>query len=192
MDSFFGTSAAELEDLIGAVQADRSNDSAAMSELLRRFESLALKIGRSLSSDCHTREDLANAARWGLVLAVRAHTPSTVGFAAYARRYMWGEARRRQRVPRLTEIPVDISTLVAVGAAHESPDYTVDSPWGFGQVAVAVLDQPAGRQQLLRERYVNDLTQQDMAVRRGISVSAVNQQLRVTFACIRQHLATAA
>src|SRR5215217_4806042 len=84
-----------LEILVSEAQADPSNDSTAMNDLLGRFERLAQKIGQSVAFTGHVRDDAINAARWGLVQAVRAHKPGTSGFPTFAKLYMRGEASRR-------------------------------------------------------------------------------------------------
>jgi DNA-directed RNA polymerase specialized sigma24 family protein len=93
---------APLADLILEAQADSSNDSIAMTEMIKRYEPLARSVVAAIKPNENDREDLLNAARLGVVRAVRKHDGRTTGFASYLRRYMRGEALRAvERVKRV-------------------------------------------------------------------------------------------
>lgn len=162
---------ASQEDLIAAAQADPSNDSEAMTGLLRRFELLALKIGRGTAFTRDTQEDAANAARWGLVLAVRAHKPGTPGFPVFAQLYMRGEASRRSRaLIDVRTTPTD--DLKVLDVVPEVPH--AEPPLDFGSaISVLTLDQ----RNLAVRRYVDDEPLMEIAVDLGVTVSAVSQRL---------------
>jgi RNA polymerase sigma factor (sigma-70 family) len=164
-------SEASLEDLITAAQADPSNDSGAMKELLARFEPLAHKIGRGTAFTRDTRDDAINAARWGLVLAVRAHKAGTAGFPAFAKLYMRGEATRRSRAlvdPRCTPT----ADLAALDTARDISERGETLEFG----ATVSLLAPAQRELVVR-RYVDDEPLLQIASDLGVTVSAVSQRL---------------
>ena len=61
-----------LDYLIRAAQSSDLDDTAAMNEIIRRFEALARKLAWSTTGIQHLHDDLINAARSALVTAVGA------------------------------------------------------------------------------------------------------------------------
>jgi RNA polymerase sigma factor (sigma-70 family) len=185
-------SALDIDALVASAQAEPLDDSSAMEEVVRRFEPLARKIASGMTRSVRDQEDAANAARWGVVLAVRAHTPGRRGFPSYARRYMHGEASRRlaqvvcQDLPSTNSLEMDLAHRNGVAVEI---DYV---GWGHGQVADVVACLTPRRQNLLVERFVLDRSQAEIAAARGVSVSAVNQQLKTALAHMRTRLDSAA
>src|SRR6185437_16706214 len=94
MGDFFSLSDPSLDDLIRAAQADPTDNSAAMAEILDRFAGMIAAAANSVTAEWNDRQDAAQGARLGLVKAVRKHTVGTAGFITYARRYMRSEAVR--------------------------------------------------------------------------------------------------
>jgi RNA polymerase sigma factor (sigma-70 family) len=163
-----------LDDLLAEAQRYENNDSSAMNEILSRFEPLARKIGSRMAITSQTREDATNAARWGLVQAVRAHKPGRNGFPAFAKLYMRGEASRRLRAivdphstPTSKPFELDISD-------HEAGHAETDASLEF-EAAISVLT-PSQRALAIR-RYFDDKSLPQIAAERGITVSAVSQRL---------------
>ncbi len=67
MGSFVGdVQSVDLVDLISRAQKDPSDNSVAMNKIIRRFDRLAVKIGRQLTPDWMLQDDLTNEARMGL------------------------------------------------------------------------------------------------------------------------------
>jgi DNA-directed RNA polymerase specialized sigma subunit len=184
----------ELQSLIAAAKAASADDSAAMNQIIRRFEKLAFKIAARLTDDHFLREDLANAALHALVRAVRNHDGRPHGFATFAVKYMHGAALREQR--RLTatnhaELAFTDSHEVAThGHAGQFETAVVERlvPWGDGPVGLAVIHLTPAQQRLLGMRYQLDMPLADIADGAGTSVSAVSQRLST----IHRQLARAA
>lgn len=165
--------------LVAEAQADPRDDSPAMNEVVRRFQSLATKTARSLSDCPHLRQDLANAALLGVVKATRRHTIGTNGFVAFVTRYMTGAALRERRA-WLGSTPVDAvsdESLEAAMPPAPSVEETADlgDPWDATYDAVASLSER--QQRLVALRYVEDLPLAEIAQIDGTSVSAVSQRL---------------
>jgi DNA-directed RNA polymerase specialized sigma24 family protein len=166
---------ATLEDLVEAAKAELPIDNVAMNEIVRRFEPKALALASFLTSDYHLQQDVANAARYGVVLAVRAHRSGTLGVAAYIATTMRGEAHRaigRNTEPRETVKPgdspvwtdsrnvIDESTLVDTDLGLITRDLTVE------------------QRVLVLKRYIIGVSVSDIAMDAGTSVSAISQRFK--------------
>ena len=183
MGSFYDWSLeASTEELVAAAQADTSNNSVAMNEIVRRFDGRAVGLAAFVASDYHLRQDIANAARWGVVMAVRAHTPGTPGFASYVVRTMRGEAYRA--VARNTaENEKAYADDAAVWQRQEAPEAlsVVDT-----DLDLLTVDLSIEQRELVRERYIEQAGVGEIAAVRGTSVSAVSQRFK-TIHKIVQH-----
>lgn len=184
--SHFRRQHAPLEQLLAEAKSTDGDDSAAMNEIVRRFDPLARRISRRLTSSPPLREDIENAARLALVRAVRRHDPSAFGFPAYAKLFMRGAARReheRWLPPKMVDgTRVDVvtkgdvsapSNTVRTGCAPEADMHG----WGDGRIAQVAALLPASQRELLRRRYIDDADLLQIAQETGTSVSAVSQRL---------------
>jgi RNA polymerase sigma factor (sigma-70 family) len=156
-----------------------------MNEIVRRFDRLAVRTAKRLTPDHHLQEDLANAARLAVVVAVRKHVDGRPGFPSYVRTYMVGAAKRKlgrwissalpeeaQRVGVDDEI--DVVPLFKIA---ESLPPTGDRTWGSSKVARAIEGLGASRGELLQLRFIEDMTLSSIAKLNGTSESAVSQRL---------------
>jgi RNA polymerase sigma factor (sigma-70 family) len=166
---------ASLEELVEAAKAEDSNDSVAMNELVRRFEPKALSLASFLSKDYHLQQDIANAARYGVVMAVRAHTSGTPGVASYIATTMRGEAYRA--IGRNTE---DHETVKAI----DSPVWTTsrnvvqDTTVVDTDLGLITEDLSVEQRSLVLKRYVIGNSVSDIAKDAGTSVSAISQRFK--------------
>jgi RNA polymerase sigma factor (sigma-70 family) len=173
MNALYLAGDVSLDDLITDAQADPSDDTAAMATILRRFEGAVLVVARSVTSDWHLQKDAAQAARLGLVRAVRAHTPGLQGFPSYAWRFMKGSALRcitTMESPDIVTDPQDVDWA-------ESPIQGTQPDSTF-QVQDVIWALKSEQQAVTLAYYVHDLRLDDIADRLGISKSAVSQRLR--------------
>jgi RNA polymerase sigma factor (sigma-70 family) len=168
-----------LEDLVGTAQADPGDNSAAMNEIVRRFQISANRLAMSLTTRHSIHDDLSQAALMGLVTAVRRHNPKRVGFNKYARQYMVGAAKREL----MTLIAVEFESLsepttwdAAESVAAQSPDPGI-YVWGFDKAGLIVKSLPERQFELLTQRYIFDATLADIAAETGTSIAAVSQRL---------------
>jgi RNA polymerase sigma factor (sigma-70 family) len=169
----------ELIDLVDRAQSQGSDDTPEMNEIICRFERLTLKIAAGTTKCEHLREDIANAARWGLVRAVRSHAGGTPGFPNYAKRYMQGAASRELSQVTNDHVLIDTSEL----ADHTAPqaDEVVD-------VSEFVSRLRPDQQRLLHARYTRDLPLRVIAADLGVTDSAVCQRLRTIHGNMRRWL----
>lgn len=167
-----------LDDLIRAAQADPSDDSAAMAEILDRFAGSITATANSVTSEWNARQDAAQGARLGLVKAVRKHTVGTAGFISYARRYMRTEAVRTCTAMAgkaaaaqegLRERSVRPGARRQVWSGAEPKSFTIES--------VSALLDPT-QASILTERYLHDREMSDIARDLRVSVPAVSQRLK--------------
>jgi RNA polymerase sigma factor (sigma-70 family) len=174
-----------LEDLISAAQADPTDDTAAMAEIISRFEGTVVATANSVASEWNVRQDAAQGARLGLVKAVRNHTPGTMGFLSYARRYMRSEAVRTLKAMagarRISDDDVPVRNERPHGrrqtwSASEPKAFTIES-------ASTILD-PTQRM-IVWERYVEDRPVTDIARELDVSVPAVSQRLKTIHKTLR-------
>jgi RNA polymerase sigma factor (sigma-70 family) len=169
-----------LEALITRAQSDASNDSPAMCEIIRRFEGLAQHLGRVVSRAPECVDDGVNGARWGLVQAVRAHREGTPGFPNFASLYMKGEARRCARAASSSEIPMSDEFLDRPAAQEADSGVDLDS-------AFRVLSQD--QRSIAFAHFVEDQPLTQIALVRGVSVSAVSQRLATVRRTLRSVIA---
>jgi RNA polymerase sigma factor (sigma-70 family) len=170
-------------------QAERSDDSAAMDAILRRFEKLAFRIAAQTTFDPLLQDDARNAARLGLVRAVRAHDLTVAGFASFAERYVSGEARRTVRragrVVNREHVRADDDPIWIDRVGCESQP----SDDGYPHLVSGL---SSAQRTLARARYVDDRSLQQIAAELGTSVSAVSQRLSTIHKVVLQSLALAA
>jgi RNA polymerase sigma factor (sigma-70 family) len=161
-----------LDNLVAAAQAAATDDTAAMAAILTRFEGAAWAIARSLTSNWCLQQDAAQGARLGLVKAVRSHNLGTLGFPAYAKRYMRGTALRTVLAVQGEERCVDPQEYVWPDAAPRdaAPDTTFEV---IDLIAVLSPEQQA----ITKAHYVDDARLSDVARDMGISVPAASQRL---------------
>ena len=180
--SYMPLRTAELGDLIAAAQDDEHDDSPAMNEIIRRFDGKVRRIAAAVCMRLDDHDDVANAARLALVRAVRRHHADREGFANYAVVFMARAARRESvRLARPPETCFDGSVLEAAFASRlrcRTADGTIPQQgWGVGRIANIVTTLSRPQQQLLDERYVQELELTKIAELHGTSVSAVSQRL---------------
>jgi RNA polymerase sigma factor (sigma-70 family) len=183
---------ASLDALITDAQAAEADNSAAMNEIVERFEPLTLRIACRLATGSPNRDDVANAARVGLVQAVRGHRRDVMGFPAYARLTMRGAAWREVRRWKPNGGAITWVSLTAADALEEDGQHAVrDSEeiglWGGGGAEYAVAALTERQQRLLVRRYVHGADLAEIAAEEAVSSSAVSQRL----ATIHRALATA-
>ena len=176
---------ASNDELIAAAQADPSNDSVAMNEMVRRFEGKAVKIASGLTGDVHARQDAANAARLGVMMAVRAHKQGTHGFPSYADLTMRGEAGRalgRASFGR-NEIVVECEAPVwhKVPAATSQSVSLLESDLGL-----LLKDLTRDQRHLVLARYAEGYGVSEIASGLGTSVSAVSQRFNTIHKAVRE------
>jgi RNA polymerase sigma factor (sigma-70 family) len=179
-----------IEDLVVAAQASDTDDALAMTEIVRRFEGLAVNICAPIKAPANLWDDLLNAARFGLVQAVR-HHDGQPGFPNFAKLYMRGAALReldRWIVPEIAG-----SEAVDRIRSHRYPSDPIGklinlrAPWGDGRVAAAIAELSDGQKQIIDLRYGQDLPVKEIATVVGTSAPAVSQRL----ATIHRHVALA-
>jgi RNA polymerase sigma factor (sigma-70 family) len=178
-----------LDHLVEMAQSSQHDDTPAMNEIIRRFDGLALYIARSIRVPVHLQDDLSQAARIGLVSAVR-HHDGRPGFPGFAQRYMRGAALRelsRRAVPETAD-----SDGLDDHADRSRPDEIVQAedelaPWGGGPVSLAVAQLDHAQRNIIDLRYRQDLAVKEIAAAVGTSGPAVSQRL----ATIHRHVAMA-
>lgn len=166
---------ATLEELVEAAKAEDGSNGVAMNEIVRRFEPKALQLASFLTKDYHLQQDIANAARYGVVMAVRAHKSGTAGVAAYIAMTMRGEAYRA--VGRNTEERETVKAAespVWTGTRHILEETTVvDTDLGL-----MTQDLSVDQRNLVLQRYVIGDSVSDIAADAGTSVSAISQRFK--------------
>lgn len=184
---------ADLSALLMAAQREDGRGSAT-DKIIRRFEPLVARIGYRLAGGRPDREDVENAARLGLLQAVRRHRGDVAGFPSYAKKFAEGSAGRELRhwAPpvdtRLT--PLGSAPDCAVSPPQPSIDETFGtSGWGHGATQAAVETLSPAQQQLLSRRYIDDADLADIAGESGTTVSAVSQRLTTAHRRLRLLLA---
>jgi RNA polymerase sigma factor (sigma-70 family) len=169
-----------LDAVVAAAQADEIDNTPAMNEVVRRFDRLALSIPWSLGAPAHLHDDLANAARLGLVRAVRRHD-GRPGFAAFAEIYMRGAAMREYRRWMLPEV-ADTDAIERLehhddGLDHPGASERRLAPWGDGAVAAVIAGLKPQQREIAWLRYGLDLPIKSIAATMGTSGPAVSQRL---------------
>jgi RNA polymerase sigma factor (sigma-70 family) len=164
-----------------------------MNEIIRRFEPLIQKIAWSRTTRRHDQDVLANAARIGLVHAVRRHDAGRLGFASYAKRYMSGAAAREgRRALTVLEVPFqfvgDDADVFAPAMASAEDVADLGNPWSSDDMASAMSTLPTDQAEILRLRYVDELPLSDIAIMEGTSPSAVSQRLATARRALQRRL----
>lgn len=177
-----GLTAATLDQLLSAAQASESDDSAAMNEIIRRFDGLARKVARRATDLPEECDELANTARVALVQAVRNHDLRRLGFPSYALHYMRGAVARARAAA--TAVPTGIvvhriDDLHMEPSDHGFEEMLVDElePWGDGPIAEIVGALNPEHRRIIDMRYVEMAPLADIAAATGTTVSAVSQRL---------------
>jgi RNA polymerase sigma factor (sigma-70 family) len=172
---------ADLSHLIANAQSKRGDDSPAMNEIIRRFEGLTQRLSRSMTNSIDLRDDLANAARVGLVRAVRRHDQEQTGFPAYAEKYMRGAILREYQkwiVPETPSSEIIEGTDISHGVDNPHERLLDDlAPWGSGSSATAIDELTQSQRQIAVLRYVEDASLQSIATATRTTASAVSQRL---------------
>lgn len=172
---------AELGRLIADAQRQQSDDSRAMDQIIRRFEGLTQRLARSMTRSPELRDDLANAARVGLVRAVRRHNLCQPGFPAYAEKYMRGAVLREYQRWIVPDVPAaDVVEEITPGAeVSRIEDQVIDrlAPWGDGPAAEAIAALAPEQRKIAASRYLDDAPLASIAAATGTTVSAVSQRL---------------
>jgi RNA polymerase sigma factor (sigma-70 family) len=192
--SISGARSASLDELVAAAQAESDSNSIAMCEIVRRFEPATRRLARSLTPDTWVQDDIANAARYAVVMAVRAHDRSMPGFPSYVMRTMRGEASRAfGRAIREAEANTDRDAVVWDLERHRVYQPTVQAETDLALLTKDLSDE---QRHLVFGRYVQDKQLADIAETAGGTVSAVSYRLktihRVVRAGIEQRRAVAA
>lgn len=171
---------APLDHLLVAAREGDSTDTPAMSEIIQRFEPLARKIAASFDAPHHLRDDLEDAARIGLVNAVR-HHDGRDGFPAFAKVYMHGSALRElRRWTKPEDAHGDDLEEMFIAEIECSEIAAVDdrlAPWGGGHLAEVLGDLTYDQQVIIEMRYCEDLAIKEIAEEVGTSAPAVSQRL---------------
>jgi len=191
MGDFFSLSDPSLDDLIRAAQADPTDNSAAMAEILDRFAGMIAAAANSVTAEWNDRQDAAQGARLGLVKAVRKHTVGTAGFITYARRYMRTEAVRTSvamtsRAPK----PDQDRPVRSVRPGARRQAWTAPEPKAFTIESISALLDPT-QAAILSDRYVHDREMSDIAHALGVSVPAISQRLKTIHKILMPVLAEA-
>jgi RNA polymerase sigma factor (sigma-70 family) len=185
-----------LTALLTEAQGADSNDTPAMNEIVRCFDRLAKRLAAAMTTSSDLREDLANAARLGLVGAVRRHDLQSPGFPAYAEQYMRGAVLREYQkwavplnedIDELAHRPVTPKAMRAPSFAHAAIERL--SPWGDGAVATAVAALAPDQREILRLRYIDDLPLRDIAIATGTTMSAASRRLRTIHSKVAHQVA---
>jgi RNA polymerase sigma factor (sigma-70 family) len=168
-----------LRDLVVTAQADPSEASAAMNEIVRRFQDRAVYLATTLTARTSIHDDLVQVALMALVKAVRRHDPKRAGFTTYARRYMLGAGMRLLKIETQVECesmsePTTLAAAEALVAPSPEPGTYI---WGFGAAGRIVRELPERQMVLLTRRYLEDETLADIATETGTSIAAVSQRL---------------
>jgi RNA polymerase sigma factor (sigma-70 family) len=182
MGVLFSATPESLDSQISAAQLSASDDTPDMACILARFEGLAIKISRALTADWSRQQDAAQGARIGLIKAVRNHKAGTPGFAAYAARYMRGEAQRTLAFTWSRDSFIDPADYEILGKTEST---SLDTSIEFIDLISGLLPK---QQAIVKARYLSDAGLRDIASALGISKPAVSQQL----ATIHRNLRNAA
>jgi RNA polymerase sigma factor (sigma-70 family) len=181
-----------LRDLVATAQADPSDYSEAMNEIVRRFQPRVIRLAASMTERWWLHDDLVQVALIELLKAVRRHDPLRSGFSRYAWLYMVGAARRELepwitvKTESLSEPTARAEVEALVAPSPEPGTYT----WGFGSVGRIVRDLPERQQKLLAHRYIEDASLAEIAAITGTSIPAVSQRLATAHRAIKARLVT--
>lgn len=178
---FLRCEASDLGDLIAEAQNYGSDSDRALGEIIQRFTPLVRKIGRAWAAGKAWREDVENAARFGLTRAVARHRGSVDTFPAYARLYMTGEAKRE--AARWTDTDgwslVGLNEIQSLERTNLTPveEAADERSWGYGDTADAITKLRPDQRHLLDRRYRDRAELSEIAAETACSVPAVSQRL---------------
>jgi RNA polymerase sigma factor (sigma-70 family) len=197
---------ADLDDLVLRAQGDPDNNSLAMNEIVRRFDNLAVKIGKQLTPDWMLQEDLSNAARWALTRAARKFKGGSA-FAGYAKTYMVGAAKRELTQWKRTAAPngskplheldeidgaeeVDHSVVdnIMYQAVMDAPE-PLDRTWGSSRLMQIVSNLSEPQLQVMEMAYVEEMSVTEIAAWQNVSVAAISQRKALALALIERQIA---
>jgi len=196
--SFVSIRALALDDLIGAAQRQPADDDTPeMNEIVRRFEGLAVAVAAMMTPDVDLRENLANAGRVAMVVAVRHHQLGRPGFPAYARAYIVGAAKRELQQWTRTALADDFERVViddeteaqALYKFSEALPPTAERTWGSTSTSAAVCHLDDRQGGLLQLRFMDDFTLATIAKLEGTSEAAVSQRLATALRAVERYLA---
>jgi RNA polymerase sigma factor (sigma-70 family) len=177
----FDVAHAGIEELVAEAQASPKDDTLAMNEIIQRFEGLTIRLAGSIRGAENVRDDLANAARIGLVQAVRHHDPKRGSFPGLAKVYMRGAVLREHARWMVPETAVaDITESSTTRTLGRDPANEVNdrlAPWGGSLVATAIAGLSADQRTIAELRYIEDAPIKDIAASVGTSGAAVSQRL---------------
>lgn len=171
----------DLGELIAEAQDPSRRDDRALGKIIRQFEPLVRKIGRTMANGKPYRDDVENAARLGLTRAVARHRGLVETFPAYAKLHMRGAARRELarwsepdkwsllELDELRNYDLTAGDLVEEAVDHHS--------WGFGDTADAIAGLRPDQQRLVTRRYMDRAGLAEIAAENACSVPAVSQRL---------------
>jgi DNA-directed RNA polymerase specialized sigma24 family protein len=182
--------AVPLPDLVAAAQADPEDNSPAMNEIVRRFQSRLVFLATTLTARTSLHDDLVQVALMALVKAVRRHDPKRAGFTTYARRYMLGAAMRLLKIETELECesmsePTTAAVVEALVAPSPEPGTYM---WGFGAAGRIVRGLPPRQRELLTHRYIEDASLAEIAAITGTSIPAVSQRLATAHRTVKARL----
>ena len=173
---------------------------AARAELIERHLPLVRRVARGFVGRDEPLEDLVQVGTIGLIKAVdRYDTGRGVDLGAYATRSIAGEIRHHLRdrsapvrVPRrLQEEGVRVSavTLDAVPEPRDAADPHADTQERLA-LGSALRSLPPRERRLLHLRFVEDLSQSQIAARTGLSQVHVSRTLRLALGRLHDQLVT--
>lgn len=195
--SNFALQRTDIDNLLAEAQAYPADDSPAMNELVKRFRPMTSSHAVRLARRHDLIEEITSAGDIAVVRAVRRHNPSVIGFPSYARQTCFRSQQRRciqiTRPERdrdgrsLDEIHGD-PTLANVFAVVDDLDQAL-SPWGDGELAMAVKALPEKWQTALRLKFVDDLSNSEIGyLTGGVTASAISQTITRAITQLRQTL----
>lgn len=176
----YALSELSLDDLVAAAQAKTADNTEEMAEILRRFDGSVRKVARFYTTDWDMQNDAAQAARVGLVKAVRAHKPGTTGFTTYAWRFMKGAALRAVKSMQTPETVVDPTEYAWPDQPprDSAPDTTFEI---LDLMAVLTPEQ----QTIAKAHYIADMSFKDISLQLRISQPAVTQRFSTIHRTLR-------
>lgn len=176
----YALSELSLDDLVAAAQAKTADNTEEMAEILRRFDGSVRKVARFYTTDWDMQNDAAQAARVGLVKAVRAHKPGTTGFTTYAWRFMKGAALRAVKSMQTPETVVD---PIEYAWPDQPPrDSAPDTTFEILDLMAALTPE---QETIAKAHYIADMSFKDISLQLGISQPAVTQRFSTIHRTLR-------
>lgn len=193
--SYFRLSELSLDELIPLAQADCSNNSRPMNEVVRRFTARSQAIATRVCHHKFDRIDVANVALAAVPGATRIYRPSSgkpyVGYIMIA---MLNDARRESiRLAGQRIMPNAIDAVERARAKYLTFDADVveREALPFGWLAPFVEQLPSAEREviLLSDRGYKGT---EIAGLRGVQAPAISKRLSSAYKLIRQHIEAAA